>query len=190
MSDVQVTGHAITLLNSTSFANYAMDMGRRFRGFATLETETVIADGKIKGGKGSGFSGRITKSARIQVVLNPNYTNSVNAQRGRETEVGEYMEEFVAHPRSWGTRIEGTSFVEHKGKRYLEVQVLRSFEASYCIDGQPVPKDVAEALLHPHKGSGRQGTDKAVILRDYNVENIVRVEWTCPDGIAYDIKID
>lgn len=186
----KVIGHAITLISPQSFTHYAKGMGKQFRGFATLEASTVIADGKIKGGKGSGFSGRIQKNTRCQVVLNPHYANSVNNQRGRETEVGEYMEEFVAIPRSWGTRIEGTSFVEHRGKTYLEVQVLRSLTTEYFIDGQPVPNDVAQALLHAPRESKRQTTDKAVILRDYNVENITRVKWTSPEGVEYDLTIE
>jgi len=187
---ITITKHSATLLSSSGFTAYALKLGDKFRGFATIEAATVVSNGKIKGGKGSGYEGRITKTTRTQVVLNPNYTNSVNNQRGRETEVGEYMEEFVAKPRQWGVRVPDSSFVEHKGAFYLEVQVLRSLNTDYCIDGQPVSKETAESLLHPNRGSGRQGTQKAVILRDYKVENLTRVRWTCPDGIAYDLMIE
>jgi hypothetical protein len=186
-------GNASNVVSHANFSAHAKGMGNRFRGFATIEAATTIADGKIKGGKGSGYSGRITKTTKTQVVLNPRlegYADAVNKQRARECDNVETLEHFEAKPRSWGVHVEGTSFVEHKGNLYLEVRVLRSLETNYCIDGQPVAKETAEALLHPHKGSGRQGVAKAIILRDYKVENLTRVRWTCPDGIAYDLTIE
>jgi len=192
---VQVIGHAATVIGGDNFASYAMAMGNRFRGFATLETDTIIATSKIKGGKGSGYTGRITKHSKIQVVLNPRlegYADAVNAQRAREHSGPiENLEHFEPAPRAWGHHVPGTSFVEHKGNYYLEVRVLRSLETSYCIDGQPVTKETAESLLHPPRGGGRQHVQKPVILRDYRVESIVGITWTCPEtSIKYELTVE
>lgn len=191
---VQVKGHAATLIGHGAFTAYALQMGNRFRGFATIETETTIADKQIKGGKGSGYSGRITKTARTQVVLNPRlegYQDAVNRQRAKECEDGQVPEYFEAKPRRWGTHIAGSSFVEHNGTYYLEVRVLRSLSTEYYIDGQPVAKATAEALLHPPRESGRQQVKNPIILRDYRTENLRRVKWTCPEsGVEYDLRIE
>lgn len=193
------TATATTTISAHAFAGYAMGMKRRFRGFATVEATTTIANGKIKGGKGSGYEGRITKHTKCQVSLNPRlegYEDSVNKQRAREHNGPiETLEHFEAKPRSWGVHVEDTSFVVHtkKGESiqriYLEVRVIRSLATTYFIDGQPVAKETAEALLHPNRESGRQGTSKAIILRDYEVGNLTRVRWTCPEGTEYDLTI-
>jgi len=130
------TATATRPLTGTTFAAYAISMNNRFRGFATIEAATVIADGKIKGGKGSGYSGRITKTTKTQVVLNPRsegYADAVNKRRAIEhgDKPIETLEHFEAKPRSWGVHVPNSSFIEHKGKLYLEVRVLRSLETAY-----------------------------------------------------------
>jgi len=193
MSQVKVIGHATTFVKAGSFVAYAMAMGKRFRGFATIESEVTISNSKIRGGKSSGYAGRITKYSKTQVYVNPHYANHVNNQRAREhgDHPIEGLEHFESAPRSWGTRIEGTSFVEHKGNYYLEVAVQRCLETQYFIDGQPVAKDTAEALLHPPRESKRQKTAKAIILRDYRADSLRGVTWTCPEsGVKYELTIE
>jgi hypothetical protein len=197
----EVIATAVDTLKPSTFAKHGIEMGNQFRGFATVEATTTIDDGKIKGGKGSGYSGRITKYTRCQVILNPRlegYEDAVNAQRAREhgDKPIDELEHFTPNPRSWGEHIEGTSFVRHtkKGttteKIYLETRVLRSLETHYCIDGQPVAKETAEALLHPPRESKRQKTKKPIIIRDYWVENLDCITWTSPDKIAYTLNIE
>lgn len=177
-------------MTAEAFVETVKELGKEFRGFGTLTTMREVKPSEIKGGKGSGYAGRIQKFSRFQVVLNPTYTNAVNNQRGRETEVGEYMEEFKPEPRRWGKRLEGTSLVENKGKFYLEVQVLRSFETQWFLDGQPVQSEDVKPLLHQRKGeSKKQQTEKAVILRDYGVNTIRTLKYTTPEGVATTLEL-
>ena len=110
----------------------------------------------------------LRKVTKVGGVLNFNYAAAVNRQREREGMVPD----FIAEPRKWGQRVEGTPLVYHNGKHYVECKVERSEVIAYIMpDLSPVdPEEVAKWL--PDRHSGRQGTEKAVVLRDFSVENI------------------
>ena len=86
------------------------------------------------------------------------------------------IETFVAEPRKWGVRRDGTPFVDHKGATYLEVKVERSLHCEYRLDdGTPVDASIVEPWLPSRVEGRRQMVDKPVILRDYKMENLREV---------------
>lgn len=106
---------------------------------------------------------------KVGAVLNFNYAAAVNRQREREG----MTTDFVAEPRKWGERIAGTPLVYHKDKWYIEAKVERSDVIAYIMpDLSPVDPEEVEKWLPPARHSGRQGTEKAIMLRDFAVENI------------------
>lgn len=138
---------------------------------ATFATLTALVEPTIKSPKTSGMAGRIKKRSRINCTLNFIYGNSVNRQREREDKVAD----FTPNPRKWGQRIQGTTLVEHKGKVYVEAKVEKVYDTEYLLDNEPVSYEKIAEFLRPKSSKSRQGTDKQVILRDYNVENITEV---------------
>jgi hypothetical protein len=116
----------------------------------------------------------VYKVARVNGMIGFRYENSVNNQLDREGKEAD----FVAKPRKWGTHIEGTPLVEHKGNYYLELKVENSLDYRYeSIAGIELDKDEINKQLPPKKSYPNQGTDKAIILRDYKVENILSMTY-------------
>jgi len=123
---------------------------------------------------------RLRKLSRVSGMIGFRYDNAVNNQRMREgtpvdATTGEVLE-FVAEPRKWGVRREGTPFVDHKGSTYLEVKVERSLHCEYRMDdGTPVDASIVEPWLPSREEGRRQMVEKPVILRDYKMENLREV---------------
>ena len=133
---------------------------------------TIVAETtpKLVGGAATlaRFPG-LRKVSRVNGFIGWNYTNSVNNQRAREGN----DETFVAHPRKWGERLQGTPLVSHKGEYYLELKVERSLGHRYFTDTREVSHEEIAPYLSEKRESARQETEKAIILRDYKVSNIV-----------------
>ena len=133
-------------------------------------------------GQANPFTGRtlkdtnIHKIARTNGMINWNYANSVNRQRGRENTV----EDFKPEPRKWGTRLNGLPFVVYTNKKdetklYLEMKVERSVDYWYEDDkGNTIDKDLVNSFLRKRSAS-RQGVKKEVIIRDYDFGNIIAI---------------
>lgn len=116
---------------------------------------------------GNPFPG-LRKLSRVGGVLNFNYTAAVNRQREREGMVAD----FVAEPRKWGVRVEGTPLVFHKGKHYIEVKIQSSEVIAYIMpDLSPVDPAEVEKWL-PVRHSGRQKLEKPVDCKDFSVDNV------------------
>ena len=137
--------------------------GLRGATFATLTTETDAGLRKT----GNPF-GNVRKVSRVNVCLGFQYTAAVNRQLDREDKTPD----FVAAPRQWGERIPGTVLVTNKGKTYLETKVEKSIEHKYLGANGTVLADELVAPFLPSKGASRQGTDKEIIVRDYDIANI------------------
>lgn len=127
------------------------------------------------------------KISRVNGVINWIYENAVNRQREREGQpvnADGYIEHFESLPRKWGQRIHGTPFVEHKDNTYLELKVERSLGHEYRHNGETLTDEQVAPFLPKKKEGERQKVDKPVILRDYNLTNIVQISV---GGEVYDI---
>jgi hypothetical protein len=147
----------------------------------TLETRTVPTMRKT----GNPYAGDCFKLATINVFLNTIYGNAVNRQRVREGAVAD----FEAQPRKWGERIAGTCFVQHKGALYVEAKLERRIACSYeTAAGQPISAESLAPFLPDRADAGEaHGVERAIILCDYKVENIVGVTLC---GQHYSVTVD
>lgn len=130
---------------------------------------------------GNPYNGRnIRKRAHVVGVINWNYAMSVNRQLCRE----EKQDDFVPRPRQWGQRMAGTPWVHHTNKagqfkKYIELKVERSIAHEFVdMDtNERVDKDVCHSFITQRSDSGRQGVDKPIILRDYELANIEAIKF-------------
>ena len=137
--------------------------------FVTIEAETEPSWAS-KSPKINPHAGKVVKRARVNACIFWYYEKSVNRQRAREG----IEDDFVSAPRAWGIRLPGTPFVEYKGNLYLECKVERALGYSYHSreTGEIVGNEEVEPFLKAVNGSGRQGVEKTVIIRDYAMVNI------------------
>lgn len=119
----------------------------------------------------------VYKLSRVNSFSRADYANSVNNQREREG----FLNEFVAKERKWGKHI-SPLLVEHKGNYYAALQVLSAREPSYFFLDEKtgmkkfVSKNQLLAWLPEKKDEGlAQGLNKAIICRDYKLDNLVSV---------------
>ena len=141
---------------------------------------SFIASTEPKLKAGNPFPG-LRKVTKIGGVLNFNYQNAVNRQREREGIVAD----FVAEPRKWGTRIEGTPLVTHNGKTYIEAKIERSEIMGYIMPDLGVVDENEVIKWLPARHNGRQAVEKAVILRDFSIENVRSIRMK---GVEYIIN--
>ncbi len=157
-----------------------------FKGSRIIGLDTVT-EVKLKGGQKNPMQGKVTKvteKAKVMIFTSgKGFKNMVNrrlkVQNAGELTTIELFEaiankEFVPGPRQWGKRIDGTPFVEHKDKLYLECIFLKSGKSTYYLDGQQIEKK--EIIGLPEKKEGDQGGLKdKVIIRTFALDSILRV---------------
>jgi hypothetical protein len=118
------------------------------------------------------------KIARVNGIIKFTYESCVNRQRVRESQpltLDGYVEHFTSLPRRWGVRVHGTPFVTHNGNTYLETKVSNWLEVQYRLGNHIIPEEDIGPFLKDSHESSRQGVDKKVILRDYNLVNIKQI---------------
>lgn len=106
-------------------------------------------------------------------LINFQYKNSVENQREREQ--GEDFEPFEPEPRSWGSRVDGTPLVEHKGRYYLEVKLEKRESRLVDLDGNEVPWKEVEEFLYSSSQPSTQKTEKEIKLRDFKLSSIEKI---------------
>lgn len=139
--------------------------------FATIVSETQPKMRK----KDNPYFDRVTKLSVNKVMINFIYANAVNNALGREGK----DTDFVPKQRAWGTHIEGTCIIEHKGNHYLECRVFSADKPVFMIDGQPTQKATVEPWLQEaNSNADHQGLDyeNEVIVRDFKFSSIKEVK--------------
>lgn len=141
--------------------------------FITIDTLTPV---KLTGGKSNPLQGRVTKrviGSNVMVFQNRT-VNAYDAMVKRRLEKeGKNPSSFVLSPRQWGEREDGTPFVIHNGKSYLEVIFLSAGRVELLVDGQPYVGNIPglPVATEGHQG----GLEDKVIIRTYTVENITAI---------------
>ena len=140
--------------------------------FISIDTITVPV---LTGGKKNPFQGMIHKvmvGANVMVFSMKHggsaYENMVKRRLVKEWKDAE---SFVLGQRAWGTRVEGTPFVEHNGQLYLEVIFLKAGTSHYLYDGHPIDSSDIVGLKDGEK-SDQGGLDNKVVIRTFRVDNI------------------
>lgn len=139
--------------------------------FVGIDTDTVPM---LKGGRKNPMQGRITKrmtGATVMCFSNTETNAYENMVRRRLEKEGKNADNFTLSPRAWGQRINGTAFVEHNGKHYLETIFLRSGKVEYLFDGAPIDPAKIEGLQDkPEAEQG--GLDNKVIIRTFALDSV------------------
>lgn len=140
---------------------------------SVIATITAITEPAMKK-TNNPFINRVQKRTVQNVMLNFTYENSVNSQREKEGN----EEEFIAHPRKWGQRIQGTPIVDHKGKMYLETKPNGKAQSTeWFLDGQPTNLAIFQHFLTiPNSNKEHQGVEKEIKVRDFAFINIAEVK--------------
>jgi len=115
--------------------------------------------------------GRVRKTSTVTGCVHYNYESNVNAQREREGK----PEDFVIQAPSWGERVGDTCIIEHKGKLYIDLRVLRCLRNRYFADGTRISKDTIDAWLQKSGPSKKQDLKKDVVVRRPEIVNLRRI---------------
>lgn len=115
----------------------------------------------------------IKKIQDIRVAVNFNYVHEVNKQRLNE----EKDMDFIPSSRKWGTRVDNTCLIEHKGQYYIECEYLEKKNEYYIDDNRKLlTKGEIEQYLPVQKGSSSQKLDNPVRINTFKIENIKEIE--------------
>jgi hypothetical protein len=150
--------------------------------FVGLDTQTLV---KLKGGKKNPMQGRVTKrttGATVMCFSNTNGSAYGAMVKRRLEQEGKDPASFELGPRAWGERIEGTSFVQHNGKHYLEVIFLRAGKTEFFLDGAAIQRHEIEGLDEPKESTGQGGLENQVIIRTFALDSVTALrtngrEW-------------
>lgn len=158
-----------------------------FNGCQIIGLDTVITV-KLTGGKKNPMQGRvrkITEGNQVMIFKNGNgYKNMVNRRLKEQfdeigmttTELFERIanQDFEPGPRPWGTRVDDSPIISHKGKLYLECIFLKAGQSKYFLNGEEIAKEDIIGL--PVKTEGQQGglIDK-VVVRTFALDSIIKV---------------
>lgn len=147
--------------------------------FIGIDTVTNV---KLKGGKSCPIQNVKKHTAGNRVMIfdkggeNGGYARMV--RRRLDNEPGMNAESFELSPRAWGTRVDGTPYVEHKGAYYLEVIFIKPGEITYTANGAPISKAELEPYLptvtvNEEGQGGLNDTDNMVIIRTFKLDSII-----------------
>jgi len=150
--------------------------------FVGIDTVTTP---RLKGGRKNEQQGRVRKhmtGATVMCFSNQNGSAYNAMVQRRLAQEGKNPNDFVLSPRTWGQRITGTPFVEHKDKLYLEVIFIRPGTVHYTLDGVTIPKSQVEGLAESGE-SEQGGLEDKVVLRTFDLASVVALrangqEWT------------
>lgn len=144
--------------------------------FVSINTST---EPKLKGGKKNAHQGRVDKvmeGANVMVFQNKTVNGYEAMVKRRLVKEGKNANSFGLSPRPWGTRIENTPFIEHKGKYYLEVIFLKTGDVTYTLDGVPANpwNDIIGLNLDSLEGD-QGGLNDKVIIRTFKIESLTQI---------------
>lgn len=121
------------------------------------------------------YAGLVKKHSQANVMINFTYANSVNNALKKAGEVAD----FTPHARKWGTRLEKSPLVEHKGAFYLEARFMNPAKSQYVANGSVIDRlEIAPYLPQSNSNAEHQGLseEKEVIIRDINLNNISEIK--------------
>ncbi len=145
---------------------------------ATFLADTVLDMRKTD----NPYHNQIMKRQKSNVFINFSYENAVNKALTKEGKEAD----FEAKPRKWGVRVPGTPLVLHEGAYYLTARFLDNEpKVEYLKEGKLIDKALFESFIPEKKSSGSQGLDKAIIVRDFTISNILEIQF---GGTKYIVK--
>lgn len=152
--------------------------------FAEVNGNTIISIDTVTiptllEGKKNPMQGKIRKimiGGNVMVFTNKNSNGYENMVKRRLAQEGKDPESFQLGERSWGTRIEGTPFVEHNGALYLEVIFLKAGKVHFEHGVRPIDQAAIQGLKQTDFDYGSQaGLTDQVVIRTFKAESIKAV---------------
>ena len=132
---------------------------------------------------------KVTEGLNVMVYQNKTTNAYENMVNKRLVEEGFDPKSFTVGPRTWGTRIPNTPFIEYKGQHYLEVICINPGTTTHLLDGQPVKIDTILGQPPKPPKSGQGGLVNRVIPRTFNISSIVsmKVNKQTYDNLMFDM---
>lgn len=146
--------------------------------FIGLTTVTTVNVNKTIGGRGTppnphlGAVTKVTEGASIMVFQNKTVNGYEAMVKRRLEQEGKEMMSFELGHRRWGHRLPNLPVVEHEGKYYLEVILLKPGRSHYLYNGKPIDKQAIIGLREPVVKAEQGGLDNKVELRAYAFDSI------------------
>lgn len=193
---------ALILADLRSGATFAgMDKVTEVKTNKTIPNEDgITVDGKVPKRIANPHFERISKTeVGASVIVGADYQTMVK-KRLSEQQIEEYkhadelreagkenmakaIEENAADPldfivgeRKWGTRIDGTPLIEHKGDYYIDVIYLKSGESVFRDGGKLIDEDDIQGYNKPKQSTQSQGgVDNKVIFRTIKLDSLVEL---------------
>ena len=140
--------------------------------FISITTET---DPRLLGGKANPHKGQVQKvmcGGNVMVFQNKNIHGYDAMVKRRLTKEGKDPSSFSLSPRTWGTRIPNSPFVEHKGEYYLEVIFLHAGPVHYELHGNLISKRNVRGLPGVAVSGHQGGLNDKVVIRTFKVSSI------------------
>lgn len=114
---------------------------------------------------------KVTTGKRVILFTNQGGSDYERIVRRRLVEAGKNPNNFSVSDRRWGTPVQGTPFIEHKGKTYLQCIDLTEGQSKYFFLGQEA--DPANLGLRERLRTNQGlSPEEEVRVSDYNIENI------------------
>lgn len=164
--------------------------GASFVGIDTVTVPTMrktLGDVRGKAATPNPHYGRVLKHGvghNVMVFQNKKSNAYENMVEKRLIQEGKDPTAFELQPRKWGNRINGSPFVEHNDKLYLEVIFLKPGLCFYSLDGVRTSEEMLMGLPVGHEEAEQGGLDNKVVIRTFGFETIKRVTI---DGQTYTI---
>ena len=141
----------------------------------------------------------VVKRISVSCLIGKNYANAVNRQTlidngvkpsGNEKAIADELQRlglpvFTPKPRKWGTKIDGTAVIEHKGAHYVEC-IFReqdghriAFLGYFDKDGNKIDDEALEGYLPAKSRNNTQShNEHEEYVRDYKAESfkVVRMQ--------------
>lgn len=182
----------------TNLANLLLD-GVSGATFISIDTMTMVKTNKtVRDEAGNREANphhnavtKHTVGTNVMVFQNKNSNAYENMVRRRMDKEGLNPESFHLSPRTWGTRIPNTCFIEYNGKFYVEVITIHAGHSQYFYRGKKIDKN---AIIEPVKTGSREesqgGIRDKVIINTYSVDSItaITINGRRHDRLTFDPK--
>lgn len=144
--------------------------------FISIDTAT---EPPLLGGKANPMKGHVRKvqvGSNVMIFGMKEGSAYDNMVKRRLTQEGKDPASFQLSERKWGTRVEGTPFIEHKGEMYLEVFFVKPGAVHYEHRGQQIDPAFIEGFNPREDTSVQGGLENKVVIRTVKLSNILAMK--------------
>ena len=152
-------------------------MTQNVNGATFIGVDTCTA-ARLKGGKKNPHVGNVQKhqeGSSVMVFQNKTGSSYDKMVKRRLEKEGKNPENFRLSPRTWGTRIPNTPFIEHNGQYYLEVIFLKPGDVTYMYEGKPIAAADVQGLEHTEETGEQGGLNDKVIIRTFKISSLTQI---------------